>query len=203
MLRLKSVFLILSGLLLASSAWAETVSKSLPSPDLKGGKPLMQVLNSRQSIKTFSSQPLDDQTLSEVLWSAWGINRKDGKRVVPTSMNTQNMRVYAIQADGAWLYDATKNKLTQVSAEDLRPLMAQQAYAKEVPLFLLYTTNGSGEAVTSGMHAGSMYQNVGLYTASKGLNNVVRGYYDKSGLAKALNIPEEDIIISQAVGWPK
>ncbi len=203
MTKLKSFLLILGLLSFSFSAAAETVSKSLPQPDIKGGSPLMQTLNNRRSTKVFSSKAIDNQTLSDILWAAWGINRKDGKRTVPTAMNTQNMRVYAIMEDGAWLYDANKNKLNQVDKEDLRPLLAQQPYAENAPLFLLYTSNGSGEAVTSAMHAGSMYQNVGLVSASKGLNNVVRGYFDKAGIAKALNINEADIIISQVVGWPK
>ena len=53
------------------------------------------------------------------------------------------------------------------------------------------------------MHAGSAYQNVGLYCANKGLNNVVRGYFDKDELAKALSLCEnQKIVISQAIGWP-
>lgn len=197
------LFLLSAICLLALPAWAETVSKMLPAPDVKGGQPLMQTLKNRHSGKVFADKAIDDQTLSEILWAAWGINRSEGKRTVPTSMNTQNMRVYAVMADGAWIYDANKNKLVQVSSEDLRPLLAKQSYAEKAPLFLVYATNGSGEAVTSAMHAGSMYQNVGLYSASKGLNNVVRGYFDKKELAKALKIEEADIIISQVIGWPK
>lgn len=203
MRRLHFLSVFFAAFLFALPAWAETVSKQLPAPDVKGGKPLMQTLKNRHSGKVFSSKPIDEQTLSEILWAAWGVNRGDGKRTVPTSMNTQNMRVYTIMADGAWVYDANKNKLVQISAEDLRPLLAKQAYAANAPLFLVYATNGSGEAVTSAMHAGAMYQNVGLYSASKGLNNVVRSYFDKEGLAKALNLEEADIIVSQVVGWPK
>lgn len=203
MTKLKSFLLVLGLLSFSFSAVAETVSKSLPQPDTKGGSPLMQTLSNRRSTKVFSNKSIDSQTLSDILWAAWGMNRKDGKRTVPTAMNTQNMRVYAIMEDGVWLYDANKNKLNQINKEDLRPLLAQQPYAENAPLFLLYTSNGSGEAVTSAMHAGSMYQNVGLYAASKGLNNVVRGYFDKAAVAKALSINEEDIVISQVVGWPK
>lgn len=197
------VYLLMILFTISFPVMAETTSKSLLEPDYKSGKPLMVVLKNRQSTKNFSNKPLDNQTLSEILWSAWGINRKDGKRTIPTSMNTQNMRLYAIMADGAWLYDANKQKINLVNKEDLRPLLAQQAYAEKAPLFLLYTTNGSGEPLASAMHAGSMYQNVGLYSASKGLNNVVRNYFDKPGLAKALNLNENDIIISQVVGWPE
>lgn len=203
MRKLHFFFLLSAVLLSALPAYAETVSKTLPAPDINGGKPLMQTLNKRHSGKVFADKAIDNQTLSEILWAAWGTNRPDGKRTVPTSMNTQNMRVYAVMADGAWVYDANKNRLNQVSDEDLRPFLAKQSYAQKAPLFLVYATNGTGEAVTSALHAGSMYQNVGLYSASKGLNNVVRSYFDKEGLAKALKIDETEIIVSQVVGWPK
>ena len=52
------------------------------------------------------------------------------------------------------------------------------------------------------MHAGSAYQNVGLYAASKGMHSVVRGYFDNDRVAKALNLENgERAIVSQAIGW--
>lgn len=54
----------------------------------------------------------------------------------------------------------------------------------------------------AGMHAGSAYQNVGLYCASAGLNNVVRGMYDAESLAKALNLGDKEVIVTQTVGYP-
>ena len=71
---------------------------------------------------------------------------------------------------------------------------------KNVPLVLIYT--GSKDEDYPAMHAGSAYQNVGLYAASRGLGAVVRGYFDKEAVAKALNLPNsEAVIISQATGW--
>lgn len=65
---------------------------------------------------------------------------------------------------------------------------------------MIYT--GSKDEDYPAMHAGSAYQNVGLYAASRGLGAVVRGYFDKEAVAKALNLPNsEAVIISQAIGW--
>ena len=94
---------------------------------------------------------------------------------------------------------AETNTLKQVSDKDLRPLMAKQDYVKDAPLVLVYT--GTDEK-NSPLHAGSAYQNVGLYAASRGLNNVVRGYFDKDRLAKALNVKSDDVIVTQVLGWP-
>jgi hypothetical protein len=48
----------------------------LPPPQTAGGRPLMQVLKDRHSTREFSSQRLSPQTLSNLLWAAFGINRR-------------------------------------------------------------------------------------------------------------------------------
>ena len=67
-------------------------------------------------------------------------------------MNQQNLKVYVVRNDGAWLYDAAENSLTQVTAENLQPLFATQDFMKDVPVNLVYV--GSDEKY-SPMHAGS------------------------------------------------
>ena len=142
---------------------AETVMKKLPAPVMTGGKPLMEAIAERKTIREFKAQDIDEQTLSEILWTAFGISH-DGKRTIPTAMNQQNLKVYVVKNDGAWLYDAAGNTLTQITAENLQPLFATQDFMKNVPVNLVYV--GSDEKY-SPMHAGSAYQNVGLYAAPK------------------------------------
>ena len=172
----------------------------LPAPDLTGGMPLMQAIKERKTERAFSTEALDDQTLSDILWTAWGYNRPD-KRTIPTARNRQNMEVYVLKADGAFRYDARANSLIPVTAQDLRPFAAKQDFVLNAPVTLLFVADEDDKY--AGMHAGSAYQNVGLYCASKGLYNVVRGMIDRDALAKALGIEDEDdIIISQTVGKP-
>lgn len=58
---------------------AEAVIKKLPAPVVTGGKPLMETIGERKTIREFKAQNVDDQTLSEILWVAFGISH-DGKR---------------------------------------------------------------------------------------------------------------------------
>lgn len=191
------IFLI-STLLFSETAMAETVMKKLPAPVMTGGKPLMEAIAERKTIREFKAQDIDEQTLSEILWTAFG-NSHDGKRTIPTAMNQQNLKVYVVKNDGAWLYDAAGNTLTQITAENLQPLFATQDFMKNVPVNLVYV--GSDEKY-SPMHAGSAYQNVGLYAASKGMHSVVRGYFDNDKVTKALGLENgERAIVSQAIGW--
>lgn len=185
-------------LMFTTASATELKSQKLPQPIITGGKPLMETLSARKTERTFSKKAIDDQTLSEILWSAWGISH-DGKRTIPTSMNKQNLKVYALKVDGVWRYNAENNTLEQISKQDMRPLFATQDFVKTAPLTLLYTGT---DIKNSPLHAGSAYQNVGLYCASKGLNNVVRGYFDYEQVEKALKFPtEEKAIISQTIGW--
>ena len=46
--------------------------QKLPDPNREGGMPLMQALNERHSVKQFGDKAIDDQTLSDLLWAAYG-----------------------------------------------------------------------------------------------------------------------------------
>src|SRR5271157_4045823 len=103
----------------------------LPPPQTTGGKPLMQVLKDRHSTREFSSQRLSPQTLSNLLWAAFGINRPDGKRTAPSAMNWQEIDVYVATQDGLYVYDAKANALKPVLQQDVRGATGQQAFVKD------------------------------------------------------------------------
>ena len=160
----------------------------------------MEALKERKTSRSFSDRPLEEQVLSDMLWAAFGINRPaEGKRTAPTALNKQNIDIYVLDAAGVWRYDAKTNTLAAVMQKDLRPVMDSQPFAAKAPVTLLYIAEND---VTSGMHAGSLYQNVGLFCASAGLNNVVRRM-DKDKLTQALSLPAgKEVIVSQSVGYP-
>ena len=192
-------FLPLLALAFAFSSEALAIEEiKLPAPDTKGGIPLMEAITRRQTIREFSPKAIDDQTLSEILYAAWGISH-DGKRTVPTGRDMQNMRLFAARKDGVWEYDAATNSLKKVSDMDVTSYLAKQDFVETSPLTLIYTGTDSQY---SPMAAASAYQNVGLYCASRGLNNVVRGYFDRPMIAKVLGMEEDDVIITQTIGWP-
>lgn len=197
----KNIFAVLALSILINNAPASAAeTQKLPAPLISGGKPLMETLAARRTEREFSPREIDAQTLSEILWSAWGISHGD-KRTVPTSQNKQNLKVYVAKADGTWLYNAKDNRLKQISPQDLRPLLAKQDFVKTAPLTLIFA---GSDSKNTPMHAGSAYQNVGLYCASKGLSKVVRGYLDREAVEQALKLPpEEKVVITQTIGWPK
>ena len=53
----------------------EAAAMELPPPRTDGGKPLIQALRLRRSIREYADKPLAAQVLSDLLWAAFGINR--------------------------------------------------------------------------------------------------------------------------------
>jgi len=185
----------------------------LPSPQMDRGRPLMQVLKDRQSMRAFKPDPLPAQELSNLLWAACGVNRPDsGKRTAPTAMDCQEIDVYVAMADGLYLFDAKAHALTLVKAEDLRALTGRQGFVTEAPVNLVYVADltrigrvsDEDKSFYSATDTGFISQNVYLYCASEGLATVVRAMVDRPALAEAMGLrPEQRIILAQTVGYPQ
>jgi nitroreductase len=185
---------------------------ALPAPQTSGGKPLMQALKERKSTREFSPEKLSPQVLSNLLWAGWGINRENGLRTAPSSSNKQEIEIYAVTADGAYVYDAKGNALKPVVNGDLRKLTGTVAFVGEAPLNLVYVadfskmggTDENAKTATANANTGLIAQNVYLFCASEGLGTVVRGSVPRAELSKALNLrPDQRITLAQTVGYIK
>jgi SagB-type dehydrogenase family enzyme len=185
----------------------------LPGPQMTGGKPFMDCLKARQSLRDFGAEKLSPQVLSNLLWAADGINRPDsGKRTAPSAVNWQDIEIYAATASGLFLYLPKEHALKRILAEDVRATTGSQEFVKVVPVNLIYVSDytkmqrGTDEdkRFYSGAHTGFISQNVYLYCASEGLSTVVRGLVDRDALAKLMKLrPEQHITLAQSVGYPK
>ncbi|MDL2274863.1 nitroreductase family protein [Desulfosarcina sp. OttesenSCG-928-G10] len=192
---LAAVFVFSGTPVLAADAEANVMP--LPAPATTGGKLLMEALSERHSERAFSDAEIPPQELSNLLWATWGINRKDGRRTAPTARNSQAVEVYVAMKTGVWQYDAAKNTLNRVLQEDVRDKLK----SGDAPITLLYAAPGNDPH--AGMHAGSLYQNAGLYCASAGFANVVKTTGARA-LDGVLTLPEGyKILVIQSVGWPK
>ncbi|MGD0397335.1 MAG: SagB/ThcOx family dehydrogenase [Syntrophobacteraceae bacterium] len=215
-MQIRSVFFVgvllvfmLTGSFLSYSA--DPSSIQLPNPKKEGGKPLMSALNDRMSARTWSSEKLSMQTLSNLLWAAFGINRPDGRRTAPSAKNWQETDIYVATADGVYLYDAKKNVLDTIATGDIRAITGEQPYVKDAPVVLIYVADYSkvdagslDKQLLVGADTGLISENVYLFCASEGLATVVRALIDRDALAKELKLrPDQKIILDQCVGYPK
>lgn len=167
----------------------------LPKPVTTGGMPLMDALSARAANRKIADKALPDQVLSNLLWATWGINRPDGRRTAPTALNKQDIRVYAAMENGVWFHDAEKNELALVMEGDARAVFGG------APVTLLYAVPESSPA--GGMHAGSLYQNAGLFCASEGLANVVKTSQAGKVDGKLFLPQGYAIVVVQSIGYPR
>jgi len=208
-------FLVLAFSLICPSFTSAQEAKEIKllKPQTEGGRPLMQVLKDRQSLREFSTEKLPLQVLSNLLWAADGVNRPEsGKRTAPSAVNWQNIDIYVAMSDGLYIYDTINHVLKQILAEDIRAMTGKQDFVKDVPLNLIYVadfskiTRGTDEDKNfySAAHTGYISQNVYLYCASEGLSTVVRGMIDREAMAKLMKLrPDQKVMLAQSVGYPK
>jgi nitroreductase len=124
----------------------------------------------------------------------------------------QEIDVYVAKADGLYLYDAKLNELLPVLAADIRAVTGKQPFVADAPINLIFVSDaskGNGSFTEdfifySAADAAYISQNVYLFCASEGLATVVRGWFDKESLAKAMKLrPNQRAILTQTVGFPK
>jgi len=184
----------------------------LPSPQLTGGKPLMDLLRERKTTRAFSTTELSMQELSNLLWAGAGISRPEsGKRTAPSANNWQEVEIYVSLKSGVYRYDALQNSLILVLAEDIRSKTGPQDFVGGAPVNLIYVADYSKmtnrpEAMKffySGTDTGFISENIYLYCASAGLATVVRGMVNREELKTVLKLsPEKNVVFAQTVGYP-
>lgn len=192
---------------------ARTIEKvQLPCPRMQGGRPIMDVLKDRASCRQFGSQPLPPQVLSDLLWSAFGVNRPAVHgRTAPSAQNWQEIKIYVAKADGLFVYEPTEHALLRLGASDIRPETGLQPYAGGALVDLIYVADFSRATDASAeerrlycvANTGFIAQNVYLFCASERLGAVIRGAIDRPLIAAALGLGRsERVILAQSVGYP-
>jgi hypothetical protein len=180
----------------------------LPKPQVTGGMPLMQALAQRQTTRAFVDKPLPMQTLSNLLWAAFGVNRprnvKPGLgRTAPSAMNKQEIELYVVLAQGVYVYEAETNLLRPVAAGDLRAKMGAPP-AGQAAVTLVYVADAKLNYAQ--VDTGFIGQNVYLFAASEGLNAwfyALHGQQDAAAVGAALKLPEgKSPLYGQSVGYP-
>jgi nitroreductase len=187
-------------------AFAQTIV--LPAPQITGGKPLMQALSERKTVRSFRDQALPAQTLSNLLWAAFGVNRpasvKQGLgRTAPSAMNKQEVELYLVLAKGVYLYNAESNTLKMAVEGDTRGKVGSGDAAHAAATIVYVAPVGSDFAQVD---VGFIGQNVYLFAASEGLNAwfyALHGAQDATAVAGALHLSaDERPLYAQSVGYP-
>ena len=189
----------------ALTVFSQTIP--LPAPEISGGKPLMQALAERRTTRAFRDDALPTQVLSNLLWSAFGVNRpasvKPGLgRTAPSAMNKQEVELYVVLAKGVYIYEPEGNKMRLVAEGDWRAKVGsgEAAHAAVTLVYVAPADNAFAQ-----VDVGFIGQNVYLFAASEGLNAwfyALHGAQDATAVAAALHLnPAKRPLYAQSVGY--
>ena len=185
----------------------------LPKPDFANKVSLMEALNQRKSTRSFANKPINKQDLSNLLWAAGGINRKNGGRTIPL---LGDIGIYVAMQTGVYLYQPKKHELKRIISEDIRAQISEQSTVKQAPLVFIYAIDDDSfpDFMSKAMkeaHGMDFYygnqtaystQNVYLYACSNKMNAVVIGGFKREFVDEKLLFDENrNSYLIQLVGY--
>jgi len=199
----------------------------LPSPKDTGTKTVMQALRKRRTVREISGKKLPLQLLSNLLWAAFGVNRKKGPfgisgRTAGSASNSQEIDLYVAMPEGIYLYEAGPHRLTPIVAGDLRSLAigrGQGSIGTNAPARFIYVVDLDKLVHSHGyqepglkdpevqrsyyyVDTGWIAGNLAVFAASQGLTAWFHNC-QKEALAEKLKLRSpQRVLFAQTVGWP-
>lgn len=182
----------------------------------ENGATILDALKNRSSVREFADEGLTLEQLSGVLWAAAGQNRPDGKLTAPSALALYPIRVYAVIANGIYLYNSKEHKLTLVKKGDHMKLTGGQEFVYTAPLNIMYVADLDAYAERLGgmpeadqlrlcaLDGAGYCQNANLYVAANGMGSVTRGGAPGPEFLRAIEAPASyRFILAQTIGIPK
>lgn len=182
----------------------------LPPPATKGPVSVEQAVHQRRTVRSFTSQPLGLNQLSQLLWAAQGITANDGfKRAAPSAGALYPMDIYAVigeggvanLAEGVYHYEPKGHKLSVVTPGDLRNALTDaalgQRWMARAPLSCVITAEYDRARVKYGnrglryavIEAGHIGQNIFLQAEALGLKAGIVGAFHDREIVRVTGIP--------------
>ncbi len=178
---------------------------ALPPPQQSGGVSVEEALARRRSVREFTSKPLSDREISQLVWAAQGITHGEGLRTAPSAGALYPLELYVADTTGLYRYDPQHHQLQRRSSRDLRSALYQAAHeqeaVREAPAVFIITAVYSRTARKYGtarapryvhMEAGHAAQNLLLQAVALGLGAVPVGAFDDAQVQKALGLSAEE-----------
>lgn len=191
------------------------------------GRPFMEALSVRASVREWCDRDLSLQDLSDLLWAANGINRPDEQRYTASSaQNAHDVDLYVFMKEGAYLYDADAHALEPVLSGDLRSelMMAPPPRPKDAggpppppppppsnpPIQIILVSDVSRfkfgpqelKPEWGAIDVGIVSQNISLFCAATGIKTRPRASMDKEKIEELLDLSETQyVFLNHPVGY--
>jgi SagB-type dehydrogenase family enzyme len=181
----------------------------LPAADKSGGMSLNEALNMRRSARSYEQSPLNIGQVSQLLWSAQGINNDNGFRTSPSAGATFPLEIFVMSNNiaglekGIYHFNPFENTLELVrpgnfSSELMRASLSQ-AMITDAALVMIFaavferTTRRYDERGIRYVYneVGHASQNVHLQAAALNLGTVVIGAFVDEDVEAVLNLGDD------------
>ncbi|MFH1911701.1 MAG: SagB/ThcOx family dehydrogenase [Pseudomonadota bacterium] len=189
---------------------------NLPSPAQKGKMSLEEALKKRESVRSFSSDPLTKEDLSQLLWAVQGITRNWGARTAPSAGALFPLEIYVVLKEGFFRYSPQGHNLARIIQQDLRNTLSKAALGQncigEAPAVFVIAAVYERTSRKYGnraeryvkMEAGHAGQNLLLQAVSLGLGAVPVGAFQDEQVQQALHLPvNHEPLYLIPVGWKR
>ncbi len=175
----------------------------LPKPRFKGNISVEEAILLRRSVRRFSSKKLSLDQISQILWSAQGITRKNFFRTVPSAGALYPIEIYAVLESGVYLYMPKQHAMRLIREGDRRRELAvaslSQNFIAEAPLVIVIAAVFERTMSRYGrrgiryvyMEAGHVSQNIYLQCVSLGLATVAVGAFYDDEVKEVLSMQED------------
>ncbi|MCQ2821473.1 MAG: nitroreductase family protein [archaeon] len=172
----------------------------LPEPKKEGGKPLYQVINARKSSRNYiddEKYDLSIEQISQLLWMAYGPNRDNGYKTVPSAHAAFPFDIYVFLRSAVYKYNPTKHQLELVIKRDFRAITGADEYVANANLNLAFIGSYAKEEKypdqMAKIHAmewdqGFMGENVIIYAISEGLKVIPRANINYRAILQAIGL---------------
>ncbi len=176
----------------------------LPQVQKTGGMALLEALDKRGTVRSYSDRELSKADISSILWACTGVNRSSKKkRTTPSAVAAYPVDVYVTMAQGTYLFNPLSHQLERVLSEDLRKKAALQPSFKKAPMLILYVANTSRIGIENcAVEIGCMCQNVYLQAAASGMGSCIFALVKDKKINEALSLKDKDKFLwAQSVGY--
>jgi SagB-type dehydrogenase family enzyme len=198
----------------------------LDNPEVKGGMPLWEAIQIRQSIRNYRNIPLEKNHLSQLLWATQGISREAMGfefRTAPSAGALYPVETYLVLnyvkeiEPGIYHYDVKDHQLDQLKKGDFRMDIAQAALDQDMAysanavfvwtaLFERSKWKYKQRAYRYVyLDAGHIAENLALAAVALGLGTCQIGalYDEEVNTLIAIDGDKESIIYMSTVGYPQ
>jgi len=195
----------------------------LPPPKTDGTVAVERALRQRRTIRSYLTQTLDLEHLSQLLWAAQGVIGDRGyKRAAPSAGALYPMDVYAVTGKnsvarmgaGIYRYDPGRHRLSSEAGGDFRMAVARaalfQTWMAAAPVNFVITAEyrritgkyGNRGVRYAMIEAGHIGQNLFLQAEALGLKAGIVGAFDDEQLVDILKIPRaHEPLLIMPVGY--